>query len=93
MVVKDIFCFATMSDGYKEANITSFSHEYGILDTTSLKVSPKMEILLKKFMKSTFLQSSVMVEKGKVSFATMTHGCKAVITDEIILLLKFFINQ
>ena len=89
MVAKDIFCFATMSDGYEEANVTSFSHEYGILDTTSLK----MEILLKNSMKLTFLQSSVMVEKGKVSFATMTHGCKAVIINKIISLLNFFINQ
>ena len=83
MVAKDIFCFATVSDGCEEANFMSFSHEYGILDTTSWKVSQKIEILLKNSEKFTFLQPSVMVAKGKLSFAAMTHWCKAVIIDKI----------
>ena len=44
-------------------------------------------------MKLTFLQPSVMVAKGKISFATITHGCKTVIIDKIRSLLKIRINQ
>ena len=78
MVAKDIFPFATVTDGCKEDNFMGFSNEYGILDTTSWKFLQKVWILLKNSMKFNFLQPSVMVEKGKISFATMTHGCKAV---------------
>ena len=52
-----------------------------------------MWILLKDSMKVTFLPQSVMVAKGKISFATMTHGCKAVIIDNFWSLLKIRINQ
>ena len=82
MVAKDIFPFATVTDGCEEANFMGFSHEYGILDTTSKKFSQKMENLLKICMKLPFLQPSVMVAKGKLSFATMTHGCQSVIIDK-----------
>ena len=44
-------------------------------------------------MKVTFLQESVMVAKGKISFATMTHGFKAVIIDKFWSLLKIRIIQ
>ena len=90
---KGYFCFSTASDGCKEANFMSFSHEYGILDTTSWKVSQEMQILLKNSMTLNFLQPSVMVAKRKISFATMTDGCKAVIIYQIRSLLKFLINQ
>ena len=48
---------------------------------------------IKNSKKLTFLQLSVMVAKGKVSFATMTYGCKAIIIDKFGLLLKIRINQ
>ena len=35
--------------------------------------------------RDSIIRSSVMVAKGKISFATMTHGCKAAIIDEIRL--------
>ena len=37
-----IFPFATVTDGCNEANFMRFSHEYGILDTTSGKVTQQM---------------------------------------------------
>ena len=40
-------------------------------------------------MKITPFQSSVMVAEGKISVATMTHGYKAAIIDEIWLALAF----
>ena len=39
-------------------------------------------------MKLGFLQLSAMVGKGKISFANMTYGWKAVIIDKIRSLLK-----
>ena len=39
---KDIFPFATVTDGCEEANFVGFSHEYGILDTTFYEFSQKM---------------------------------------------------
>ena len=92
MVAKDIFPFATVPDGFKEANFMRFSHENGILDTTFGKVSPKMLILLKNSMKSTTLQPSVTVAKKKISFAIMTHDCKGVIIYKLRSLLKIKIN-
>ena len=76
MVAKYIFPFAIVTDGCKEANYMGFSHEIGILNTIFFFRKKKMEILLKKSMKSTFLQPSVMVAKSKISFAAMIHGCK-----------------
>ena len=32
-VAKDIFLFATVTDGWKENNFTGFSHEYGNHDS------------------------------------------------------------
>ena len=93
MVAKDIFPFATVTDGCEEANFMGFSHDYGILETTSKKKSQKMRILLKNSMKFTLLQPAVMVAKGKISFATMTHGCQAVIIDKFRSLLKIRIKQ
>ena len=34
MVAKDIFPFATVTDGFEKANLMGFSHEYDIFDTT-----------------------------------------------------------
>ena len=82
MVAKEIFPFPTVTDGFEEANLVGFSHEYDIFDTTFLKFSQKKEVLLKSFLALTFLQPSVMVAKGKISFATMTHSCQAVIIDK-----------
>ena len=42
MVAKGIFFFATVFDGWKESNFIGFLHEYGILSTTSWKVSQKI---------------------------------------------------
>ena len=39
-------------------------------------------------MKFTSLEPSVMIAKGKTSFATMTHGCQAVIMDKFWFHLK-----
>ena len=44
-------------------------------------------------MKLTFFQPTVMIAKGKLSFATMTHGCKVVIIDKFGWILKIRINQ
>ena len=41
MVAKDIFPFATVTDGCEEANFMGFSHDYGILETTSKKNQKK----------------------------------------------------
>ena len=43
-------------------------------------------------MKLTFWQPLVMVAKGKIPFATMTHGCKEKIIDQIKSLLKISQN-
>ena len=72
MVAKDFFPFATVTNGCKEAKIMEFSHKYDIFDTTSWKVSQTMLNIQKNSMKFIFLQPSVMVAKGKISFATMT---------------------
>ena len=94
MVAKDIFPFATVTDGCQEANFIGFSHDYGILNTTSKNFFlQKMRILLKNSMKLTFLHPSVMVAKGKISFATLTHGCQAVIIDNFWYILKIMIDQ
>ena len=85
-VAKNICGFATVTDGSEEVNFIEFSHEYGNLDTIS-------SIYLENSMKFNSSQPSVMVAKGKISFATMTHGCKAVIIDKIRSLLKIRINQ
>ena len=79
--------FAAMNDGCKEVNFMVFLHEFGLLDTLALKVSQKTLNLLENSIKFTSLQPSVMVVKGKLSLATVTHGCKAVkvIIDEIRL--------
>ena len=49
MVAKNIFPFATKTDGCKEANFMGFSHEDGILDTFAKKVSQKNVDLIEKF--------------------------------------------
>ena len=53
----------------------------------------KMWILVKNSIKLTFLQPSVMVAKGKIFLAIMTHGCKAVKVDKFWSLLKIWINE
>ena len=93
MFAKDIFPFATVTVGCEVAYFMGFPHEYVLLDTTSMKFLQKMSILLTNSMKLTFLQLSVMVAKGKISFATMTHGCQAIIIDKLWSLLKIRINQ
>ena len=71
MVAKDILNFATVTDSGIEANFMGFSHDYGILNTTSWKVSQKMKILLNISNKFNFSQLSVMVAKGKIYFANL----------------------
>ena len=85
MVEKDFIHFTTVTDGCKEVNFMEFSHEYGILDTISLKVLQKIWNFWGNFMKITSLQPSVMVAMGKIYLVTVTHGCEAVIIDEIML--------
>ena len=82
-----------MTDCCEQANFMGMFHEYGILDTTSRKFSQKMRILLKILQNLTLLQPPVMIAKGKISFATMTHGCKAIIINKVWSLLKIRINQ
>ena len=84
MVAKDLFPFATVTDGCKVVKFMEFSHENGIFNTISLKVKKNIG----KSVKLTSLQPPVMVEKGKISFAIVTHGYKAVIFDEIRLTFK-----
>ena len=74
MVAQDIFPFAFMTDGSKEANFMGFSHGYGTLDTTSWKLSQKMQIFFEKYHEITLLQPSIIVSKGKISLATITYG-------------------
>ena len=63
MVAKDIFPFATVTDSCEEANFMGFSHDYGILDTTSKKKITINENVFKKF-HEIYL------------FTTCSHGCK-----------------
>ena len=63
MVARDIFHFATVTDGCKEANFMEFFHEYGILDTTFWKVSLKNVNFIENFHETHL-------------FATVSHGCK-----------------
>jgi hypothetical protein len=42
MVAKDIFPFATTTDGCEKPNFMGFFHEYSIFGTTFKKVSQKM---------------------------------------------------
>ena len=92
MVAKNIFPFATMTEGCKEANFMGFSHEHDILDTSFGNFHKNVNFL-KNSMKLTFWQPFVMVAKEKISFATMTHDCKAVIIDLFWSLLEIGINQ
>ena len=62
MVAKDIFSFATVTDGCEEADFMGFSNDYGILYTTSNEFSQKNENLIEKFHKIYL-------------FATVSHGC------------------
>ena len=55
---KDFILF----NGCEEVNFIEYAQLYGILDTISLKVKKKWNIL-KNFVKITFLPPSVMVEK------------------------------
>ena len=80
--------FGSVTDGCKEANFMQFSHGDVILHTVFWKVSQKMLILLKNSIELTFLQPPIMVAKGKISFATMTHVYKAIIIDQIRSLLE-----
>ena len=61
MVAKDIFPFATVTDGCEEANFMGFFHKYELLDSTSWKFSQKNVNLIEKFYESNL-------------FATISNG-------------------
>ena len=93
MVAKDNSPFANVTDGCKETNYMWFSHEYGVLDTTSKRFSRKWKFYWKIQQNLPFFQPSVIVAKGKITFATMTHGCQTIIIDHFLSLLKIKTNQ
>ena len=68
-----------MTDGCEEVNFIIFSNEYGILETTSWTFSQKEMNSIEKIHEINHLQPSVMVAKGNISFAFMTHGCSLLI--------------
>ena len=82
MVAKDIFPFATTTDGCKKVNFMEFFNTIYIFSETFQNMVSKMPFSWENPMKLASLQPSGMVAKGKISFATMTHGCKAVIIDK-----------
>ena len=75
-VAKNIFPFATMTDGCKKVNLINFSIKFTCLMICFLEMVSKMTYSWKNPMKLSSLQPSATVAKGKQSFATMTHGCK-----------------
>ena len=79
MVAKDIFPFATMNDGCKKVNFMEFFNTIYFFGEPFTNVVSKMPFALENPMKLASSQPSVTVAKGKISFATMTHGCQCVI--------------
>ena len=75
MVAKNIFPFATMTEGCKKVILWSFSKKLHYSENFQEMVS-KMPYSWENPMKLASLQPSVMVAKGKISCATLTHGCK-----------------
>ena len=78
MVVTDTFPFATVTEGCKDLNFIEFSNKFTTLYETSKVMNSRMTYSWKNPMKITSLQPSVTIVKGKMSFATVTHGCRAV---------------
>ena len=76
MVAKDIFPFATMTDGCKKVNFMEFFNTIYIFGETFPNVVSKMPFSWENPMKLASSQPSGTVAKGKISFATMTHGCE-----------------
>ena len=76
MVAKDIFPFATMTDGWKKVNFMEFFDKIYIFVENFPNVVFKMPFSWENPMKLFSLQPTGMVAKGKISFATMTHGCE-----------------
>ena len=76
MVAKDIFPFATMTDGCKKVNFMECFSKINIFGETFPNVVFKMPFSWENPMKLASSQPSGIVAKGNVSFATMTHGCK-----------------
>ena len=76
MVAKDIFPFATMIDGFKKVNIMEFFNKIHIFCEIFKEVVSKMPNSWENPMKVATSQPPVTVAKRKISFATMTHGCK-----------------
>ena len=70
------FTLCILTDGWKKVNIMElFSNTYIFCETLQ-KVVSKMPYTWENPMKLASLRPLVTVAKTKVSFATMTHGCK-----------------
>ena len=76
MVAKDIFTFATMTDGCKKVNLMEFFNKIYILGVTFPNLVSKMPFLWENPMKLASLQPSGMVAKDIFPFATVTDGCE-----------------
>ena len=76
MVVKDIFSFSTMTDGYRKIDFMEYFKKIYIFCETFQKVESKKPYVMENSMKLAFSQPPVTVAKGKISFATVTHGFK-----------------
>ena len=77
MVVKDIFPFATITDGFKKVTFMELFHKIQFFFVKNFqKVMPKMPFSWEKPMKIASSQPSVMVAKYIFRFAIVTDGCK-----------------
>ena len=77
MVEKDIFPFATMTDGCKKVNFKEFFNKIPIFCENILEVVSKMPYSWENPMKLASLQPSVTVATGKILFATVVIvGCE-----------------
>ena len=62
-IAKEIFLFATVSDGFEDTNFIGFCDEYGIRDTTFCKLSHNKFKFIEKFHEINF-------------FVSISYGCK-----------------
>ena len=76
MVAKNIFPFAIVTDGCKKVNFMEFFNQINIFSENFLVRVSKMLYSWENPVKLASLQPSVTVAKGKISFATMIHGCE-----------------
>ena len=65
-----------MTDGCKKVNFMEFFNKIHIFSENFQEMASKMPYSWKNPMQLASLQPSVTVAKGKISFATMTHGCE-----------------